>query len=66
MTLRFENELAEAEDLLRESGHNIPLAWGLGFLLDNQSFLEALLASIGRKDLSSAVNGICAEIEEKQ
>jgi len=59
-----DNVLAEAEDFLRSGGFDYPLAWALGFLVDNQGVLceGILVTSHGDFDLLNEYEGLCVEI----
>lgn len=63
--LELENELVEAEDTLRASGYDLPLAWGLGFLIDNEDLLVSLLTP-DYSEKALQIKNLCEEIRYGQ
>ena len=53
-----DHHLASAENILTESEYSLPVAWGLGFLVDNKELLVKLLAENGHKDKAESVESI--------
>ena len=51
--------LARAEEILRDYEYDLPVAWALGFLLDNESLLADLLRNNDHADKAESVESIC-------
>jgi hypothetical protein len=60
MSRTSDNTLAELEDVVREAGFDYPIAWALGFLIDNQRALSINLNDYQRKELRR----LCKEIRQ--
>jgi hypothetical protein len=53
-----DDHLARAEEDLRNSDFDLPVAWGLGFLIDNEELLVDILTEKGHEDKAASVRGI--------
>jgi hypothetical protein len=51
--------LARAEEILRDAEYDLPVAWAIGFLLDNENLLTGLLRDNNHVDKAESVEGIC-------
>ena len=57
-----DNILSNAEDILRGYDYSLPLAWCLGFLIDNETALISALEDAEHDELARQVKGIVHEI----
>jgi hypothetical protein len=61
-----DNSLAEAENILTSYGYRLPIAWAIGFIVDNEKELVRIFKLAERNDFAESISGICAWIGDQE